>query len=297
MTFRPVHYDAARKVLRVSRQVRVRIDFAGQDLTNALTRTSDFIPESFDRLYRALVVNYDAPAAPPGDGAKSSGTQVGLGTWLVICPNDAAVTSRLQPLVDWRQREGYTVKLATTAETGTTTTQIKAYIQNAYNTWRRRWSTSSSPGTPTAPTRIPTWYESLSGYGGEGDHPYTQLAGGDILADVHLGRLSFSTLTELEVIVAKTVSYESDPLHRHDPAWFTRACLVGDPDASGYSTRPGPAVDQDPPAPDRLHPDRHRLRRELRQPDDDGAEPRRHHLLLPRLLRHERLEELATPTP
>ena len=236
VTFRPVHWDAARKVLRVSHQLRVRIDFAGQDLTNTLTRTSDFIPESFDQLYRSMVINYVSPSSVPEDGgSKRSGTQVGLGTWLVICPNDAGVTSRLQTLMDWRQREGYTVRLATTAETGTTASQIKTYLQNAYNTWTPPLEYVVFAGDGSGSYVIPTFTESLSGYNGEGDHPYSLLAGGDVLSDVNLGRLSFSSLTELEVIVAKSVNYEATPFVTSDPAWFTRACLVGDPASSGYS--------------------------------------------------------------
>ena len=242
LTFRPVHYDPARKTMRVSRQVRVRVDFTGQDLTNALTRTSDFIPESFDRLYRAMVVNY-APeggsprGSMPGDGGvKRSGAEVGLGTWLVICANNTAVTSRLQPLLDWRQREGYTVKLATTAETGTTASQIKAYIQTAFNTLTPPLEHVVFAGDADGTYGLPTFYENLSGYNGEGDHPYSLLAGGDIVSDVHAGRLSFSSLTELEVIVAKSVNYEATPFVATDRGWFTRACLVGDPDPSGYST-------------------------------------------------------------
>jgi hypothetical protein len=232
VTFRPVRYDAARKVLRVARQLRVRVDFTGRDLTNALTRTSDFIPESFDRLYKALVVNY----ASPGSGAKSSASQVGLGTWLVICPNDAGVTSRLQTLMDWRKREGYTVRLATTAETGTTNNAIKAYIQNAYNTWTPPLEYVVLAGDGNGAYTIPTFTENLSGYGGEGDHPYSQLAGGDVLSDVHLGRLSYSDYNTLDVIIAKSVNYEATPFTSSDPGWFTRACLVGDPGSSGYST-------------------------------------------------------------
>ena len=130
---------------------------------------------------------------------------------------------------------------------------------------------------------LPTWYETVSGYDGEGDHPYTQLAGGDVLSDAHVGRLSFGTLTELETIVAKTVGYESTP-YLADTAWYTRACLVGDPERLRLQHRPGPAVDQDPPAAAGVHADRHHLRRQLRQSDVHRPEPGRHHLLLPRLL-------------
>jgi hypothetical protein len=42
-------------------------------------------------------------------------------------------------------------------------------------------------------------------------------------------------LNELELIVGKIIGYESSP-ELSDPDWFRRACLVGDPYASGYST-------------------------------------------------------------
>ena len=48
-------------------------------------------------------------------------------------------------------------------------------------------------GDATGTVSLPCWFETLSGYGGEGDHDYTLLEGGDILADVHLGRLSVTS--------------------------------------------------------------------------------------------------------
>ena len=248
-----------------------------------------------------MVVNYAPEAARPRaarpKACQAQRHQVGLGTWLVICANDAAVTSRLQPLIDWRQREGYTVKLATTAETGTTANQIKTYIQNAYNTWtppleyvvlrrgRRRhlWH----PHLLRDPLRLRR----------RGRSPVQPARGRGCAERRPPGPALLQHLTELDVIVAKSVNYEATPYVATDPAWFTRACLVGDPSSSGYSMRPGPAVDQDPPAADRLRPDRHRLLRELRQPDGDGAEPRRLHLLLSRLLRNQRLGQLLHQCP
>ena len=56
------------------------------------------------------------------------------------------------------------------------------------------------------------------------------------LADVHVGRLSFGTTTELDAIVNKILGYEKTPYLTDDPGWFQRACLVGDPFDSGYST-------------------------------------------------------------
>jgi hypothetical protein len=227
LKFRPVRYNPATGTLRVAERLRVDVSFQGKSEENVRTSRRTTMAPSFDRLYRGMVPNYSGPPA---------GVAIQNGTYLIICPNDNGVISRLQPLVDWRTRKGSPVVLATTAQTGTSTTSIKAWIQNAYDTWPNPPEYICLVGDAGGTFSIPTWFENLSGYGGEGDHPYTQLEGGDVLADANIGRLSISSLAELETEVAKTVGYESAPFTASDPDWFRRACLVGDPSSSGIST-------------------------------------------------------------
>ena len=54
---------------------------------------------------------------------------------------------------------------------------------------------------------IPTWFETVSGLGGEGDHYYSELEGDDVLPDVFIGRLSCLNSTELTTIVNKIVNH------------------------------------------------------------------------------------------
>jgi hypothetical protein len=225
VTFRPVQYNPSRGILKVCARMRVEVTYSGPEAPPALRSHRATIAPSFDRLYRSLVLNYDGPP---------SGTRIENGGWLLICANDVAVTSRLQTLINWRTRQGFSVRVATLAETGSTKEEIKAYIQNAYDNWAVPPEFVVLAGDAADSYSIPTWHETLSGAGGEGDHPYTLLAGDDVLSDVHIGRLSFNTLSELEVIVAKTVGYESTPFVG-DPSWFNRGCLVGDPTHSGFS--------------------------------------------------------------
>ncbi|MCA9728354.1 MAG: hypothetical protein KC729_11770, partial [Candidatus Eisenbacteria bacterium] len=226
LTFQPVHYNPAEKTLRVVRRMQVQVDFTGEDLRNVALVPARPIPPSFDRIYRELVLNYS-------DAARDEA--VAAGSYVVICRNDAGVISRLQPLLDWRRRMGYPVVLATTSETGTTTTAIKSYLQTAYNTWETPPEFIVLAGDADGSYPVPTWFENISGYSGEGDHPYTTLAGGDILADAHIGRLSFANYSDLELIVEKILTYETNPT-LDDPGWYSRACLVGDPSSSGQST-------------------------------------------------------------
>ena len=282
LTFAPVRYDPTTGQLRIVRHARVEISFTGGSTGGKSLAPSRPVPDSFDRLYRALVVNY--PARSALDAAVH-------GTWLLICPNNADVINRLQPLVDWRQRQGYPVHVATTAETGTTTTTDQGLSS------RTRTTPGTAPpefivlaGDANGTYAIPTFYETVSGYNGEGDHPYTQLDG-----QRHPGR------------------------RPHRPA------LLRHPDGARYDRG------QDRGLREHSLPDRHRLVHPrlpggrslqlsgystvmlqqwiktrllqigytqidtiftgaVRQPDDDRPEPRRHHLLLPR---HRRLQRLV----
>ena len=226
VTFRPLDYDPLTGRVRVATSMRVRVSFEGVDKRNDVPVRHASVPHSFDDFYRAHVLNYD-PAA--------KSLHVEQGTYLVICPNDATVISYLQPRLDSRRRQGYNVVLATTSETGTTNTSIKNYIQTAYDTWKPALEYVTLVGDASGTVSIPAWTEGLSGYGGGGDHYYTNLAGGDVLADIHIGRLSVSSTTELNTVVNKIVDYETAPPTSAAPGWFTRATLVGDPGTSGIT--------------------------------------------------------------
>jgi hypothetical protein len=124
---------------------------------------------------------------------------------LIISAPTYLTNSDLLSYVEWKRSKGFRPRLVTTDTTGgATTTAIKAYIQNAYNTW------------PIPPTfvlligdaaQIPAWTGS-----GEGnpktDLNYSQLAGSDYLPDIDLGRWSITSTTHMQRIVSKTLSYE-----------------------------------------------------------------------------------------
>lgn len=226
LTFHPVRFNPASGLIRVAERLRLDIRFDGVDLRNARQSSRNSTSPSFDALLRELVVNYEAAV-----GHRS----IEPGSWVVVCPDDDDVIVRLQPLLDWRTRKGHPATLVTTTETGESADEIKAWLQQTYDTWDIPPEYVVLAGDTNLPYQIPTWFENLSGLEGEGDHPYVLLDGDDILVDAHVGRLSFNSLTELEVIVNKIVGYESTP-ELSDPDWYKRACLVGDPSDSGYST-------------------------------------------------------------
>ncbi len=170
-----------------------------------------------------------------GDAVRAEYDEV-PGTYLMVCSSTAGVLESVAPLAEWRRQQGYAVEVVTTATTGTTNTAIKNYIQQVYDTAAAPLAYVVLVGDEGGTVGVATWRETISGYYGEGDHEYTLLDGNDVLSDVHIGRLSCRSVSELDGIVAKILGYERSPDTFTDPDWFTRAVLVGDPSHSGTTT-------------------------------------------------------------
>ena len=232
LTVAPVLYDAGRKRAEVCSRVVVELRFETTGTQVAAKERP--LTRSFAALAGDQVLNLPREKTLPAAGAQP-------GLWVAVVRNNATVLAKLQPLIDWRKRQGYSVEVVNADAAGNTTTGIKAALQAIYDDPARPplefvVLVGDAPGTATA-SSIPTWRESMSGYQGEGDHYYGQLDGADILADVHIGRLSFSnsTLSQLDTIVNKILSYEqSPPMDNTD--WYGRACLMGDETSSGVTT-------------------------------------------------------------
>ncbi len=219
----PVRYDAARGEVSVATELDLDFTFPA---SGAPATSPHPLTESFARLLAGSVINWPA--------VRDGYVDVGRGTWLCIHDSDAGVADRVAPLAQWRKRQGYNVVVASTAQTGTSSTQIKAYIQGLYDSVEPPLEYVCLVGDATGTISVACTYEGYSGYNGETDHAYTNLEGGDLLADIHIGRLSCRNLNELQTIVTKIVNYETAP-PTTDPGWFSRATVTGDPNDSGMT--------------------------------------------------------------
>ena len=224
ITFQPVRYDPARATIEVAARIEITVRFEGEDRRNAKTKHRQIIPESFERLYSSIVLNYTGPRA---------GQTVGRGAYVIIGRNDIAL-SAVAPLIEWRTRQGYEVHAVTTQVTGSWSSQIQTWLREAYETWPNPPEYITLVGDADGDYRIRTWYEEWSGRQGEGDFPYVQLDGNDVLPDAHIGRISVQELDQLELYMNKIVPYESTP-YMGETDWYRSACLVGDPSTSGYT--------------------------------------------------------------
>ncbi|MCD4820412.1 MAG: hypothetical protein K8S23_17165 [Candidatus Cloacimonetes bacterium] len=226
VTINPFQYNSANNSVRIIKNIELTIDNNREESVNEKTidhKKSRF----FEPLYRSMIQNYDSITSDRDE-------EFNQPHYLFIFPENDQVLSNLQILADWKHQKGFDVTLVSTLVAGATATNIKNYIQGIYN--------GANPpdfvclvGDAGGSFNIPTFNESWSGVSGEGDHPYSQLEGSDILADVFIGRLSFETIAELQVIISKIFNYEKTP-YTDNTDWFTEALLVGDPAHSESST-------------------------------------------------------------
>ena len=121
------------------------------------------------------------------------------------------------PLAEWKHKKGMKTKVVKLSQIGSTSTAIKNYVSNAYNTW---------PIPPEylllvgAPTYLP--FPTVSGW--YSDNYYTNITG-DIYNEILSGRLTVHNTTEAQTVVNKILAYERNP-HRTDSLWFKKACLI-----------------------------------------------------------------------
>ncbi|HPR17180.1 MAG TPA: C25 family cysteine peptidase [Candidatus Cloacimonadota bacterium] len=227
LTINPFRYDPVSHELKIITNIDVMVNTEGSGGENTITRSERKKSRAFEPLFQSNILNYASSGSREDDFQDPS--------YLFICPNNTDLLTNLQYLVNWKHQMGYDVTVATTSQTGTSTTTIKAYIQNAYDNWENPPEFVCFVGDANGAISIPTYFESYSYYNGEGDHPYAELEGGDILEDVFLGRISVETVSQLQVYVTKILNYERQP-YMSETDWYNKAVLVGDPSHSGPST-------------------------------------------------------------
>ncbi|MBM3326317.1 MAG: T9SS type A sorting domain-containing protein [Calditrichaeota bacterium] len=207
VTIYPVQYNPATRQAKYNERLDFDLRYEGEG-TNVVVNSQRRRPSSsIQSVLEALVEN------PPRRDA-------GLprrGSYLLIYPNVQGVRNSLQPLIDWRARQGWEVHLQQ-LNNGAAQADILNPIQAAYNNW-------ACPPEMVCLVGDADGAISLAAYSNITDLGYVCLEGNDILADADIGRLSVSSVQELDRVVAKIVSYENDPWMQ-DTDWFRQGMVL-----------------------------------------------------------------------
>ena len=225
-----VAYDPVTREAQVWSDVRLELKTVADPNAPTPSRSAGRpLPLSFAKAMSDQVLGLDS-------ADKSAAIAEGLGTYVAVHSGVAGVLEGIAPLLQWRSEQGYNVIVVNAASSGGSTAGIKSTLQSIYDDETippLEFITIFGDATGSYP--IPAWQENLSGYGGRGDHYYAMLEGDDILADAHVARVSFGTTAQMNTVVNKIRNYEKYP-PMGDTDWYGRACLQGDPSASGITT-------------------------------------------------------------
>ncbi len=223
ITLNPFRYNGAKQILEVIQEAEIEISYDNRAVLNEIYGKSIKKVEAFENLYASRILNYQE---------STSKTDYQNPTILYIYPSPLENNPILNNLLNWRKQEGWTVFDASTAETGSSLTSIKSYIQNAYDNWENPPAYVTLIGDAEGPFSIPTYTYTVDYYTPGGDHWYCLLDGDDELEDIFIGRLSISSLIDLSTIVTKTIKYEKASVIP-DSTYYNRTLLVG---ATGHNT-------------------------------------------------------------
>lgn len=225
LAVQPFRYEAESRRLHIIENISLRVTTSGSGGVNALTQRSAErkASRSFQTMYESTILNHESI---------NTRQEFHRPNYLVIHPANIQVEGVLNMWADWKREKGFRVVMASLSETGSSVSQIKNFIQNAYDYWEHPPEFILLAGTANSSSsfHIPIQSQS-SGYG---DQYYVLLEGNDIVADAYIGRFGYQNLTELQTIVSKVLNYEKNP-YMADTDWYEQALLVGDTSPSGQS--------------------------------------------------------------
>ncbi len=213
VSFCPFVYNPVTREIRVIEEVEFSVAFNRQvEGVNEVTSSRNRMNSIFGQLLDKVAVN-------PQDVQQRDVDDPPV---LVYIAGESVI-SELQPLVQWKREVGYEVVVASTNETGTINSDVKSWLQNAYDNWENPVDFVCLVGDA----------DDIGAFG-QGDHEYALLEGNDQIEDIFIGRFSYANVAELQVIVNKQLLYEKTPFI--GTPWLNSALLVGDTDPSGVST-------------------------------------------------------------
>ena len=222
----PFEYNPSSRQLEVYQKVEIYINEIGE--TSDIRRRNMPRSRVFENIYENSIINYNTDTRD--DYQQSAVLYIGPSS--VINNN-----STFDQLVEWRKQRGYVVYTETAS--GSSTSSIKNIIENAYDNFNPPPEYVTLIGDVGGSYSIPTYYEDFGhdSYGNqcEGDHPYSQIDGNDLLPEVLLGRMSIRSSSELTTVVYKILNYEKATYLDTYEGYYERAAMAGDPSTSGNS--------------------------------------------------------------
>jgi len=205
LTIVPFSYNPVTRELRIYTDILLKLTFdSNSSSKNELTVSNNKVADEFLNLYKRHFVNFhnNSKYTPLEDGTP--------GKMLIICADNYA--SAMYPYISWKREKGIEVEMVLKSQVGTTSTQIKSFIQNYYNNNELTYVLLVGDGPDIPPMTISN---------NDSDNGYAYLNGSDGYADVFIGRFSGNSVADIQIQVQKMIYYERDM--GVDAAWLENA--------------------------------------------------------------------------
>ena len=211
----PVQYNPVTKVLRVYSEVNIRVNEDAKQKISMNTLPLDFKKPS--RSFSQIIANHFLNGGGRGGRYPALNEQ---GEMLIIVYD--SWNSNVQALKTWKDSLGIPTTVVNKSTAGSTSTAIKSYIQNFYNTNNLAFVLLVGDSA-----QIPT--PSVSGYAA--DPTYSLLAGSDHYPDCMVGRFSATTSTHVDTQVTRTIEFEQ---MIHQGSWNQKATGIASTEGPGH---------------------------------------------------------------
>ena len=212
----PFQFNPVTKELIVIRNIELDVEYMGGS-----KEYGDFKYRSpwFDPILKNALLNYEA--LPEIEyGGKSSKNGEGC-EYLIVIPNRSDFEPYAEQIKEFRTKQGIYTKVMRLDEMGvTSTTQLKTYLHNAYNTWDIPPVAVLLMGDHHIDMALGIPAETVSHpYSGTciTDNRYADITGNH-LPDMVFGRMAAETEAQMAVLVSKFLEYETQPCM--DPHYY-----------------------------------------------------------------------------
>ncbi len=217
LDFSPISYNSRTGSLEVITSAEVEIAFVGADHQSTAELFAKTYSPAFETVFSSILMNYTPP--------RMTLNRYPLG-YVIITPQMFVTT--MQPFIQWKRREGFNVILTTTEQIGSTTNQIKAYLQGLWD--------NATPSHP-APSyllivgdtpQVPAW-QGNTATGHVTDLTYVRLQGTDFIPEMYYGRFSATNINELIPQIEKSLMHEQYTMP--DDSYLANSVLIAGMDS------------------------------------------------------------------
>jgi len=226
VTFNPIQYDAASGSIKVVTHAIVKVRTSS--VRGMLAPKADLVDAGWEGILKGSFLNGEEMIRDASERtSRSVDSRLShfirdTGRVLVITP--AGFKASLAPWLKWKTQKGLQVWVSEVATTNYQ--EIKALVQKAYDQLKVSYVIL------VGDSEFVPFHKGVSGNaaGAEADPMYGLVEGNDSYPDLSVSRFSVKTTQELDVMVAKAVSYEATPDQKGE--WYSKTVAIASDEGS-----------------------------------------------------------------